>query len=702
MTRQHATVAEDGLDGDAAASLSVALARLATLRRQLHGGDLGGPAALTPYLNDDDAGAVPSAWTEPAPAPPPADAAPRPMGQGDAHDDGLRGRFAPDDGPVAGVDAHGVAQALIASIPPGPPAEAGADEPAPGYGAHPGLLRLWPPPTPEPPKPAPKPAPALVAEADAGDAPGAVAGVAALLAMLADAPPAPTLQPAPPPPAVVDDEDEATCGAAAGALADLASLMALAQTQAAAPPPAAASSPEPEEDAPVAVGAFAIAFDPIAPAPLPAPPPAPTPDETPEPMLAPGAHAALAHWLWDVPAPLATPVVTRAFDPDSLIDDALANAFDLLLGARDPFEPVWAAPAAAFGPEGPAAMLAACEAHLWDIPRIVPCVETFLATPNHETAVKLTRVLRLRAQALEARAFAEGADFGLLLGADDGEGLWVSTAQALAADDAPHDDAGEDVRFPDWRVTDEGFVVVTAPAPTPRPPARAAPLITEDELDALFAHVDEARAHILDDLGETTWSEPYWSDVDAYLASENDAYATHLDDDGLHGPYDPAHDILDIEVRDHTPRTPATHFWMPGDPPDLAVTGEGDDLFIVGGGDDGAVVLVEDGASHAMRTGHAARIDEVVVSVSYDRWRGVDAMHWTRIAVLAGVAQVRVEQDAQDTRSAVMAGVFLGCGLDRDGVRLVRSGDDGELDFPVLRVGDAAPEAWPFTDLAAA
>jgi hypothetical protein len=59
--------------------------------------------------------------------------------------------------------------------------------------------------------------------------------------------------------------------------------------------------------------------------------------------------------------------------------------------------------------------------------------------------------------------------------------------------------------------------------------------------------------------------------------------------------------------------------------------------------------------------------------------------------MLSGIGEVRIEQNARASRRAVMMGVFAGTGLDEESVRLIRTGDDGEEHFPVLRpMADAA------------
>lgn len=452
-------------------------------------------------------------------------------------------------------------------------------------------------------------------------------------------------------------------------------------------PQAAPPAPEPLV-APGAIVDVSALADLLAapPPPAPANPEARTADDDGPPPFAFGALADLCALVDAVPADEPPVKLMRAFDPKSLVDDALADACDALLAPVpiDPDDVAWTAETLPGDPT-PAVHLMATEAALWDLPRHTPCIETFQSTPNHETAVKLTRALRLRAHALEARAFAENVDFGALQQSDDpASALWfpaVALGEALAGGDAD-----VDASLPDWTVNADGLVVVVAPGLLAPPLAAAQPLITEAELDALLERVEESHRVILDDLGdEDGWSEPYWSDVDSYLARVSDTTNTELLDTSY--PHPPA-DMYDIEIRDAAPEppAPATHFWMPGDD-DISVTGDGDDLFVVCGGDQGGVVLVEDGATWSMRTGGAARMDEIVVSLSHDPWRDVDSMAWRRIATLSGVGEVRIEQNARASRRAVMMGAFLGTGLDEDAVRLMRTGDDGEEQFPVIRYG---------------
>ncbi len=486
---------------------------------------------------------------------------------------------------------------------------------------------------------------------------------------------------------------------------DLHALLALS-APIAAEAPAAPAPTRPEDDTPpaLAVGAFALCF-------VGAPEAAPAEVITVaiawegvgvEVDLAFGAAPMLAALLDSVPALNDTPPVVRAFDPVSVIDDALADAFDTLLCARDPIDPFDAAwTPETFADTDHTAQLAACEAGLWALPRHVPCIETFLLTPSHETAVRITRALRLRANALEARAFAETAGFGFLSSDTDAQAFWfladaLHDASSLSAGDA---DVG--ASFADWRMNDDGLLVVTAPdnAHPKRPP----PLISEAELDALFAHVDDSQSRVvLDDLGDDpTWNDTFWCDVDTYLEHVSETMDPAVID-YMEAQTD-QFDIHDIEVRAApivvAPPT-TTFFWIPGDDYDLAIDGVGDDLFIVGANETPAVILVEDGSTYSMRTGQIARMDEVVVSLSFDAWRYVDAMQWRRVATLSGVAHVRVEQNATGTRQAVLAGAFFATTLEDDGVRLVRSGDDGDVDHPVMRLGGPSLDAdWPFADI---
>jgi hypothetical protein len=434
-------------------------------------------------------------------------------------------------------------------------------------------------------------------------------------------------------------------------------------------------------------GAFALPWPPQTERTIPQAEARPLEDITAEPVLAVGAVPALFDLLAVTPPARVDEIVVHPFDAESLLDDAIADAFSALLCAHDPLESLWASDAPTLE-DSPAATLAASEAALWNLPRHVPCLENFLATPNHETAVKLTRALRLRANALQARAFAEGVDFGFLNSDADAAAFWFMADALSDATAASTGGAEMETSLPDWQMTDDGLIVVNAPGSAP--PRTPAPLITEAELDALFAHVDEARAHILDDLNEDDgFAEPYWSDVDAYLAAESDRLDERYfsRDEGALADEDRA-DMLDIEVRD-TPPAPAfaTHFWMPEDPTDLALVGDGQDLFIVGG-EQAAVFLVEDGASHVMRTGKPARMDEAVLSISHDPWSHIDGMRWTRLATLHGFDEVRVMQTSDAARQLVVAGSYVALGLKEGRIRLVADGADGEVDRPVTRVGD--------------
>jgi hypothetical protein len=508
------------------------------------------------------------------------------------------------------------------------------------------------------------------------------------------------------------EDDEPILGYGATPL--LASLMAPIPVAETAPAPIAPQDGDDEPtlaygsmphwfDAPVdlAARAFANVHDVVAllaVEPAPAAPAAPPVEASQDDAMADifiGAGPVAA--LLDLVPPYEPPLVlTRPFDPESLIDDALADAFDALI-APSPIaadDILWDADDA-LADRACALSLASCEAAMWGLPRHVPCSETFQANPNHETAVRLTRALRLRAHALEARAFAERADFGFLQSHDQASALWFM-ADALSDDEARADDAdGLDASFPDWTLNDAGMIVVVAPHLAMTPAPAPTPVITEEELDALFAHVDDARRVVLDDLGdEPRWSEPYWTDVDSYLAHIAETMDPALLD--APPPYAEHSDIHDLDIRDSEPEPSAdvgperaTHFWVAGDDADLVVDGEGDDLFIVAAGEDASVVLLEDGATWSMRTGGPARMDEVVVSLSSAPWSSIDAMPWRRIATLTGIGEIRIEQNAHATRRVMIAGLLAATGLEEDAVRLVQSTDDGEVAFPVERpLGD--------------
>lgn len=671
---------------DAGVVLGTALRRLGRLRAQLRGDWSDGPATLPAWANADGEDVWGDlAWEPPAPEPQQTEhllpAEPLP----------LRGRFDLEDDqspPIAAIEEAAVIAAFAED-------RAAHDDAgpvnAPLAGAAEGLLafldRL----------PA-EPAPVAFEEPDAVEAYGAIVDVVALLDL-----PQPGPHARQPRPRANDRPDDVSDIAAFGSCPlppeappdapPAASMEARVET----PAPAAPAEPAPLD--PVVVAGAHAGLDlvlQLLDLPEPAPPASPAPPQTEEiaEILAVGA-APLAELLDAVPPEATALILTRPFDPAALIDDALADAFDALLVALNAVaadDVVWDADAA---PDAASATpaLAACEAALWDIPRHVPCIETFAATPNHETAVRLTRTLRLRAHALEARAFAETTGFGALTANHGDDTLWIS-----ALDAEPSQPLDDDASLADWRAPEEEFVSISAPdlAPPRRP---ALPIVTEEELDALFAHIEDNRQVVLDDLGdETRWSEPYWSDVDSYLA-----HVSETMDPSLLDPPDPlpSVDMYDLDVRDPDPAPiAATHFWMPGDDGDLVVDGDGEDLFIVGAGDDGATVLVEDGATWTMRTGGAARMDEVVVSLSDDAWSDIDAMSWRRIATLSGVAQLRVEQNARGARRLVVSGALLATDLDEDDVRLVRSGDDGEEDYPVIR--PAAAGDWPFADLGTA
>ncbi len=700
------------VEPDVGLRLSAALKRLAALRATIHSDWSDGPASLPEVANTElpagdalcwTADAAPYALAPDLPFAPVAEAAvvtsivpedPMP----------LRGRFSEcDANPIDASWLDLVDESAQPLAPPAPDTDMILDEiivalafadDSEAPAARPAIQEVTAPPRAE----APAPIDADIVEIDLIEPAFAIGAAPGLFALaqgaVADIPPA---LPAPVAVAASDATDIDLPCAPFGLHALLALAGPVAIEVVLAPAPAVV---EDDGEPQLAVGAFALWFDPAPEAPpVEAVVPAVADEETDiEIGMSFGAAPMLAALLDLAPEQDTTPAVIRLFDPMSLIDDALADAFDALLRAPEPIDPFDAAwtPDAFTADTDYAAHLAACETQFWALPRHVPCAETFLLTPNHEIAVRITRALRVRANALEARAFAETAAFGFLRSDADAQAFWFLADALHDAASLSAGDADVDASFADWRMNDDGLLVVTAPdnAHPRRPP----PLISEAELDALFAHVDDAQSRVvLDDLGEDlTWNDTFWRDVDSYLEHVSETMdPAVIDHPDMHAD---SFEIHDIEVRTApVPMPVTTFFWLPGDDFDLAIEGDGGDLFIVGANETPAVILIEDGSSHAMRTGQTARMDEVVVSLSFDAWRYIDGMHWRRVATLSGIAQVRVEQNAALTRQAVIAGAFFATTLEDDGVRLVRSGDDGDVDYPVIRVGGSFLDGddWP-------
>ncbi len=404
-----------------------------------------------------------------------------------------------------------------------------------------------------------------------------------------------------------------------------------------------------------------------------------------EEVIAYGAAANVALLLDLAPPPLAfTPPPVVDLEVVAL-DDFLADACEALYAAAfDPTELyAWGASELADGADF-AAHLTSCEVALWNLPRVIPCGEVFAFNPNHEIAVQITRALRVRADTLRARAFTDHVNFGALR-ALEAHMPWFPSVEM------PHEDGGDtvdaDTQFATWGM-DDLATIITAPD-------RPLPILSEAELDALLATPAARDSHELEDDWQESpvWQETFWHDVDAYLQSvESDEYREEVVASA------PEIEVTsDIEIRDESIAPIATHFWLPGDEADLAITGEGTDLFLIGGGDAG-VVLVEDGAMHSMRTGRGTRMGEVVVSWSTDPWSDIDAMTWTRVVTLAGVSQLRVEQTVSHDRAVVVVGDLSACTLAASRVRLIEATEDGPREFPVRRIGGLDAGDWSFTD----
>lgn len=322
-------------------------------------------------------------------------------------------------------------------------------------------------------------------------------------------------------------------------------------------------------------------------------------------------------------------------------------------------------------------------------PRATTCADVFALNPNHETAVKITRVLRVRADLLQARTFTDTVNFGRLETREAFQ-LWFPSIEAPTGRAADTLDAGADLST--WGL-DETSSRVTAPD-------RPRRLLSEEELGALLSTPTADDSHELDDKWQENpvWRDTFWHDVDTYLQSVEDCEFHQA----ARAEVDEAPPTPDIEIRDPCARDAEMHFWRPGDETDLALDGDGNSLFLIGG-DAPGVVLVEDGAMHAMRTGRGTRVGEVVVSWSSDPWTDVDDMGWTRVATLSGMSDLRVEQTAAHDRAVVISGELSGTALKADRVRLSETTEDGLIDFPVRQTGgfaDAMTCDWPFDGLA--
>jgi hypothetical protein len=96
-------------------------------------------------------------------------------------------------------------------------------------------------------------------------------------------------------------------------------------------------------------------------------------------------------------------------------------------------------------------------------------------------------------------------------------------------------------------------------------------------------------------------------------------------------------------------------------------------------------ILVEDGLTHALRTGAAIHLDAVAVSRSADPWSDVDCMRWTRAAVIHDETKL-VVSDPFGVRSVVVSGAFLGASLQPEAIVLDRTSP-----APLLLTGPSAP-----------
>ncbi len=624
---------------DDGAAMASALRRLAALRATLHRDWSDGPASLILFANEDGAA---SHGDTPAPA--------------------------------RAWDAATFEFTLDPAFQPEPPAET-----APGLRGRFDCLDEMPPPAPVP------------EEEEA--APEMHVGAGAPIGWLLDLVHAPADAPAPPAATLAATEAEEAPLFAVGAMADvLAWLDAPTATATPLAPPAPTAAPDDGEEI-LCAGAVAgcLALDaPVLPAAARAVEAAPLPTDDDENANAIGAFADIARLLVLAPPP-ATFVAPPVIDLDLVaLDNALADACEALYAAAfDPTEHyAWGASTLPEG-EATAAALAACETALWNLPRIASCAEVFALNPNHETAVKITRALRVRADTLQARAFTDNAVFGLLR-ANEAFLPWFPSVET--PDEPAADTLDADTALSTWGL-EETTPRITAPD-------RPRPILSEAELDALLATPAAHDSHELDDGWQENpvWRDTFWHGVDSYLQSVEDC---EFRKEAIRAEPE-ANTHPDLEFRDEVAVTSATHFWRPGDEDDLAIDGEGFDLFLIGG-DQTGVVLVEDGAMHAMRTGRGTRVGEVVVSWSDNRWADVDDTDWTRVATLSGVSDLRVEQSGAHDRAVIICGELSGAALKADRVRLVEMTEDGPLDFPVRQVGgfgDGMSSAWPFADSA--
>lgn len=326
-----------------------------------------------------------------------------------------------------------------------------------------------------------------------------------------------------------------------------------------------------------------------------------------------------------------------------------------------------------------AGFLLGCDATRWGAPGSEPPNDTYLLHRNFRMALDITRALDLHTSRDEARAFARSARWGLLRSNADAEAfLFMAEAlhDATAASTGLFDASAT---FTQWELDAEGRIEAqTRAAP------EAGPRVSPEDTHVIDDHADD-----------THWNETFWEDVDRYLteldALEVDAPALRLDTDPL-----------DIEFHVDAP---VMHFWSPVDRKGQTIEGTGNDILIIGQDDDATVILVEDGLSHAMRTGARTPLNAVVLSLSSDSWSAIDSMRWEVLATVTGVEQIRVEQNASEMRSVVIAGDFCATELNDAQVRLVRLTETGDVDFRVTRISGfsfVAEDTAPFAGAAAA
>ena len=243
--------------------------------------------------------------------------------------------------------------------------------------------------------------------------------------------------------------------------------------------------------------------------------------------------------------------------------------------------------------------------------------------------MRIVRALRIPASGQDLHRFVASLNFHLVPGDEYAE-PWFSLADAEVSERPEHQQLDFERSLTDPRSRDRSAEIVIEPMQAVKSPPLAVQY-TSDAIDLV--------------------------DLDLPIEHDRSCVERFLDELEARIQLDPQAAPQAAAAR----QTERVHHWS-GAEGDQTVRGSGADTFRLVADRAVAGVLVEDGATHALRTGSLADIRDVVVSITSDQNPDVDRSSWRRIALLSGVAKVEVEGEGET--SLLFEGDFSGTHLD--------------------------------------